>query len=279
MPVFRTDQALWYRVGVWGELGYAVPNFGDDTQTLNGSIHKLVSVMGRNLSAVMHHADVDLRVPPSINTLIKVHKLIVRARSILAGRGIAPGTPDFEAQHATPSQSEFLIYPVPCFKVRNEWLKEWCGLTLNAISEACQHTENRKEYEVSTTFTGLIGSYLHRVYRLMATELFNVPVAEASKLDFTLTEAHIAAYDPGKFFSSTELIDRVPRMADIPTEDDLGVLTDGIPASRLVGLCLWPSGQPIPSGQQSVPSLQALGEDATAPQVNVAASFAPPPSP
>ena len=54
---FGTDEILWYNVGEWGNMGYAVPNFGNDPTSLNATICKLVSLMGRNLSAVMHHSD------------------------------------------------------------------------------------------------------------------------------------------------------------------------------------------------------------------------------
>jgi hypothetical protein len=285
--VFRTDQALWYNNGVWGELGYAVPNFGDDQSTLNTAIHYLVDVTGRNLQAVMLHTDADLRTPPSINTLTRIHKLITRARTILAGRAVAPATPDMEAIHASPAETEFIVYPVPYFKVRNQWMKEWAGLIMNALSEACQHTENRKPYEISTTFSGLIGQYLHRVYRLMSTELFGVSATDAAQLNFTLTDAQLAAYDPSKYFTSTELIDTVPAMATIPTEDDLKVLTAGIPASKLVNLQKYSSGVPFSTGTGSADaasvSTGAGGNETAATSTTAAAastsSFAAAPSP
>src|SRR5205823_6226560 len=73
-------------------------------------------------------------------------------------------------------------------------------------------------------------------------ELFGIDVKAASDLAFTLSDAQLAAYDPGKFFTSTELIDTVPQLDQVPTEDDLKVITDGIPASLLVGLSTYPSG-------------------------------------
>ena len=269
MADFKTDQALWYNVGVWGELGYAVPNFGDDPSTLNSGIHYLVDVIGRNLQAIMHHPDVDLRTPPTINTLTRIHKLIIRARTILAARDVAPGEPDMESIHCSPAEQVHIIYPVPYFKVRNKFLKQYCGLILNCLAEAMQHTENRKAYEISTQFSGVTGQYLHRVYRLMATELFGVDPEAAKALDFTLTEQDLQGYDPGKFFTSTEMIDTVPRLDTVPTEDDLMVLTDGIPATMLVGLSKYPGGDP-PQGVQ-----QAAGGG----QQAAGGGFAPPPGP
>jgi len=266
--MFRSDQILWYNNGRWGSLGYAVPNVGDDPVTLNDGVRYLVEVIGRNLAGVMHTADVDLRRPPTINTLTRIHKLVTRARTILAGRQVPPGTPDMEATHNTPAPQDHLIYPVPYFRVRNGWIKQYCGLILGSLSEAVQHTDNRKAYEFGLEFSGIVGQYLHRVYRLMATELFGVPAAEAAKLDFTLTEAQLASYDPAKWFTSTELIDTVPPLLDVPTEDDKVVLTDGIPASLLIGAVPWPSGGAGASG--------AAGSPTT---TTIAGSFAAPPSP
>ena len=274
MP-FRTDQHLWYNVGVWGELGYAVPNFGDDRATLNTTIHYLTGVIGRNLSAVMHHQDTLMRVPPSINTLTRVHKLITRARSILSGRQVPPGMANFESTHVSPAEQEFVIYPVPYFRVRNPWMKEYCGLVLAALSEAFQNTENTKAYEISTAFSGLIGQYLHRVYRLMATELFQVSADAASQPDFTLSEEQLRAYDPGLWFTQTELVDTVPHLGLIPTEDDLRVLTDGIPATKLVGLQKWPSANLYDPSSGLTGGATASGGGQTA---TSSGSFAPPPS-
>jgi hypothetical protein len=103
----------------------------------------------------------------------------------------------------------------------------------------------------------------------MATELFGVDPEAAKALDFTLTEQDLQGSDPGKFFTSTEMIDTVPRLDTVPTEDDLAVLTDGIPATMLVGLSKYPGGDPPQGVQQRAGSgQQAAG-----------GGFAPPPAP
>ena len=275
MPYFKTDQALWYNNGIWGELGYAVPNFGNDPATLNAGIHYLVAVMGRNLSAIMHHPDADSREPPRIKTLTRVHKLITRARSIMAGRDVEPNEGEMEAIHSSPASQDFVIFPVPYFRVRNPWLKEWCGLTLNALCEAMQHTENRRPYDFSTAFSGAVGQYLHRVYRLMATELFGVPSDEAKLPTFTLTDEMLGTYDPGKYFTQTEMIDTVPRIELVPTEDDLECLTNGIPATLLVNLQKYPSGQMV----NEVPPAMTAAASANAGNTEAGvAAFRPPPA-
>ena len=285
MPqVFGSDEILWYSPPgtVWGELGYACPNFGANPTTLNSTIASIVSMMGGNLFAIMHHSDADSRTPPTINTLIRIHKLVVRARTILSGRALPPAALRMEPTHTTPSPESFLLFPCPYFKVRNGYLKEWAGLLLNALGECCQHTENRIEYEISTSFAGLISQYLQRIYVRMASELFLVPIADAQKPDFTLSDAQLAAFDPTKFFTSTELVDTVPPLDMIPTENDLTILRAGIPATMVLGLQRYPTGgNPLqflnPTVAPSSAGGGASGGNATA--TAGTGSFIPPPGP
>lgn len=260
------DAFLWYNVGDWAQYGLAVPNFGNDTHSQNDTIRYLTGVVGRNLQGIMVHHDARLSTPPSINTLTRIHKLCTRARSILASRAVPANVLSMETAHALPAPEEFLVFPTPYFNVRNQWLKQYCGLTLLAITEAIQHQENARPLEISEQFAGLIGQYIHRVYRLMATELFRVPVEDAAKPDFTLTDAQLTSYNPSAWFTSTEMIDTVPSLNNWPTEDDLEPLTNGIPVSYLPTLGRWPT-----AGLSATKS----GTGATA---TTGESFAPPPS-
>lgn len=248
------DAFLWYNVGDWGRFGLAVPNFSDDTQSQNDTIRYLTDVMGRNLQAILWHPDANLRTPPSINTLTRIHKLCTRARSILAARAVPAATLNMEPAHALPAPEEFLVYPTPYFKVRNQWLKQYAGLILLSLTESMQHQENARPLEISQAFSGLIGQYVQRVYRLMATELFRIPLEDAAKPDFTLSEEQLRTYDPSAWFTSTEMIDTVPPHEDRPTEDDLAVLTNGIPISHLPVLGRWPSGPTASSSGAGTPT-------------------------
>jgi len=66
-----------------------------------------------------------------------------------------------------------------------------------------------------------------------------VPVDDAAKLDFTLTDKRLKAYDPGQFFTSTKMIKVVPQLELAATERSC----NGIPAKQLVGLAKYPLGQ------------------------------------
>ncbi|MEZ6068285.1 MAG: hypothetical protein R3B90_21805 [Planctomycetaceae bacterium] len=250
------DALLFYNFGDWSRYGLAVPNWSDDTHSQNETIRHIVEVTGRNLQAVMWHTDAMLRVPPTINTLGRIHALCVRARSILAARAVAPGTAMMEPTHAVPAPEVFKVYPTPYFKVRNPWLKQYAGLILTGLTEAMQHTDNARPLEISQDFSSRFGQYVQRVYRLMAIELLRVTDG-VDLPTFTLTNEQLAAYDPTKWFTSTELIDTVPPIDDRPTEDTLRVLTDGIPVTQLPNLGPWPSSV---NNAQAAASNQGTGE-------------------
>lgn len=235
-----SDTVRWYNVGKFGEAGYAVPAWGDDISTLNPNIAELTDLIGQNLFALMHQEDVDMRTPPSINSLRAIHSLYVRAGQILTARAVPPGQVEFRTTHVAPQATVFRVYPVPLFKVRNAHLKRWAGLTLMLLSEMMQHTENRKTMEITTTFAGDVGQYLQRLYRNMATELFGKTSADADKPGFILTDADFTGYNPSRFFTRTELVDTVPPFENVFTEDQLDVLRQGIPVTMLPPLQTWP---------------------------------------
>lgn len=264
MPSINTDSALWYNVGEFGEAGYAVPNWSNDVASQNETIINVVNTMGENLFAIMHSPDVDLRTPPSINTIRKVHKLIVRARQILAGRAIPASQMNMEAVHATPVAEVFKVYPVPYFKVRNSHLKSYCFYTLTALTEMMQHTENRKAFDISTDFAGLVGQYLTRIYTRMATELFGIAKEVAEVPGYLMTEEILGSYNPSQFFTSTELVDTVAPYTQVFTEDRIELLRSGIKVTDLPNLTPYPSIID-PSGTGGVPSGGTPAESSTVP--------------
>jgi hypothetical protein len=241
MPITNTDAVLWYNVGEFGKAGYAVPNWSDDIGSLNPQILDWVYLVGRNLFHIMHHEDVDLRIPPSINTIKRIHKLYVRAGNILAGRAVPPGENNMEVSHARPAGEVFRVFPVPFFTVRNQFMRRWAEMILMSLAEAMQHTENRKSLEISTNFAGQVGQYIKRVYINMSIELFGKTRAIATADGFILTDADFAAYNPASFFTQTEMVDTVPRFDRVFTEDQLVVLAEGIAVTDLPDMKPWPT--------------------------------------
>jgi hypothetical protein len=239
--VTNTDADLHYNVGEFGKAGYAVPNWSNDVGSLNPQILDWTFLVGRNLFHIMHHEDVDLRIPPSINTTKRIHKLYIRAANILAGRAVPPGENNMEVIHSRPSGEVFRVFPVPFFLVRNQFMRRWAEMILISLAEAMQHTENRKSMEISTAFAGQVGQYLKRVYVNMAIELFGKSRLDANADGFALTDADFSNYNPGDFFTQTEMVDTVPRLDRVFTEDRLEVLAEGIPITELPELRPWPT--------------------------------------
>jgi len=257
------DAFLHYNVGDWENYGLAIPNFGNDPDSQNSTVRYLVEVTGRNLQAVMWQPDAMLRSVPTINTLTRLHKLCTRARSILSSRAVPPGKLNMESAHAIPAREDFLVFPVPYFKVRNGWLKEYAGLVLTGLTDAMQHQENARPLEISTDFASAFGQYFQRIYIRMCVELLRIPQADAEQPDFTLTQEQLSAYNPSLYFTSTELIDTVPREFDRPTEDDLEVLTNGIPCSVLPKLNRYPAGNSmVGSASSGSTAVKAAGDGA-----------------
>lgn len=231
--ITTTDSILWYNVGVFGEAGFAVPNWSDDTGTLNNNIYDLCNLIGRNLFAIMRTEDADMTVPPSLNTVRKVHKLYVRAAQILHARAVPSNEENFEGIHVSPSRDVFKVYPVPYFKVRSPFLKRWCQLALELLTEMMQHTENHKSNEISVEFSNLLKAYLGRIYQNMAAELFGKTREVVRNPNFLLEESDFTSYNPAQYFTSTELIDPVSPHVYVFTEDQLARLSEGIPVTAL----------------------------------------------
>lgn len=238
--ITNSDAVLWYNVGVFGEAGYGVPNWSNDVGSVNPQILDLVDIVGQNLFNIMHHEDADMRIPPSINTLMRIHKLYVRCGQILGGRAIPSNMLNMEVKHVNPGGGIFNVYPVPFFKVRNIYMKRWGSMIMIMLAECMQHTENRKEMEISVAFAGQVGQYLKRVYQNMSVEMFGKTLTEVVAEDFLLKDEDFTKFDPAKFFTSTELVDTVPRLDRIFTEDRLELLREGLPVTSLPDLKPWP---------------------------------------
>lgn len=241
MPSTANDSILFYNVGDFGTMGYAVPNWSDDIATNNVTIRELVDLVGQNLSLVMHGDDARLRTPPSMNTILRVHALYVRIGSILQGRARKDSDVLFESQHSTPALEVFRVYPVPYFRVRSPWLKRWCELVLRCIGEMMQHSENSRPDEITIHFAETVGKYMARIYINMATELFGVTRAEAEKPGFLLSDEQLKSYNPSAFVTSTERIDTVAPMREILTEDSMFTIRNGILVTQLPNLSPYPA--------------------------------------
>lgn len=252
---------LWYNVGIFGQIGYAIANPGNNIGSLNPQIIDITNLIGRSLLLIMHHEDADMSVPPSINTLVRIHQLVLRSAQIIGGRSVPAGVPNMETPHSSPAGEIFRVYPIPYFKVRNTFLKRWAYWGMTCLTDCFKHTENRKTVEISADFGAMIGRYMLRIYNNMAIELFKkdpaTVLAQQTALAqgitgtalppaFTLTQADFAAYSPGSWFTPQEMIDTVPSFDNVLTEERLSFLTEGIPLTDL------PKLQPYPDNLMAI---------------------------
>jgi hypothetical protein len=236
-----TDAVLWYNVGIYGKIGYGVPNPSNDIGSLNPNIIEFTTLIGRSLFLIMHHEDVDLSTPPTVDTLLRIHQLIKRARVLVAARTRLDGEPALETDHVTPAGEVFRVWPVPFFNVRNPALKRWARWVLMLLSELFQHTQNRRTIEIYPAVGQTIGKYLNRVYFEMSTEYFGIARDTALAPAFLLSDANFTGYNPASFFTPTEMIDPVPALDNVFTEDRKAPLVRGIPMHEL------PKLQPYPA--------------------------------
>lgn len=249
--LFGSDEPLWYRVGRWGDAGYAVPNLGGKLYTSNLVISELFNVVGLNLFAILHKPDARQNRPMNIGILRAVHNLVLRCRSKLAIRALPANRERFDPEHTTPTRKPFVVYPVPYFgsAIRQPLVAEWCNYSLNLLGEMAQHTDNEYSYEITEDYARMMGKYLQRIYYQLATECLREKPEAAREPSYVIPESLFAAYDPmaSPAYTSVELIDERPDYSWVPTENDLREIR-GIPADRLAGLVRYPSGLPVPVG-------------------------------
>ncbi len=94
--------------------------------------------------------------------------------------------------------------------------------------------------EISVGFAGQVSQYLKRVYQNMAVEMFGKKQEDVIKDGFILKDEDFTGYDPSKWFTSSELVDSVPRLDRVFTEDRLEVLREGLTVTSLPPLVPWP---------------------------------------
>lgn len=237
-----TDAILWYNVGVYGEIGYAVPNPSNDIGSLNPNMLDFTNGIGRGLFFIMHHEDVDLSTPPTVETLWNVHQLVMHMQRLVASRIQPDNELPFNPEHVRPAGEVFHVWPVPYFRVRNQTLKRWARYTLYLLAELFQNSENRRLMNVYGKIGERIGGYLKRkIYYEMATEFFGKSPDEAKQPNFRLSDEDFASYNPSALRPDWERDDPVPALDNVFTEDRMARLAGGIPLHEL------PKLQPYPT--------------------------------
>lgn len=234
--MFGTDRVMLYDVQPWSDLGFGVPNFGENYGTNNGAIARLVDEVGKVQLFIMLSTDAMRWKPPTRNTLERLAKLIQRVQTVLAGRARKQSDLLLEPVHATPAQEVFNIHPTPYFRsdvVRNPWLAEYNALTMVALSNMMQNSDNNQPLNITLEFAQQVWQWFREIKILMGTELLLLSRADVEKDEFVFTDAHFAAYDTSKVLVNMEGADTPSQIWGLPTEDDVRALYVGIPANQI----------------------------------------------
>jgi len=258
MPqLFGNDRVMLYNVDPWSRMGFGVANFGTPSATtpnvintvgtLNQALWGLADDIGKTQLLIMTHVDAQRTQPPSVNTVMRIAKMLNRVGKVLTGRAVPYNQLRLEPGHQTPSLKVWQIHPVPYFEgtfVRNRFLMEYNDLVMTALTNFYQHSDNRLALEVTQQFAGDIYPYFFRIVRLVGYELLGIPIATLTdpsgfQFDFSMTNGVPSAtnsfvgYTPDQQTVNFEMLDTPGDMTTIPTAPDLSQLFNGIPADEI----------------------------------------------
>ena len=234
---FGSDQVLLYNVEPWSQLGFGVPAFGDNLHTLNKPAHRLANEIGQLQLFIMTHIDATRTRPPSKNTLVRLGRMMNRIRNVLGGRARAYSDLRVEPGHGSPAPAPWIIHPVPYFHgpiVRNGFLAEYNELTMIALANIYQHSDNNLSLTITEEFAGDVWLYFNEIKRLIGGELLSLAPEVYEAETFTFTDEHYNAYAPDKVTIRIEALDHPGSVTQRFTEDDLRPFLTGIPANLIV---------------------------------------------
>ena len=133
-----------------------------------------------------------------------------------------------EVIHARPAGEVFRVFPVPFFLVRNP---VHAPLGRADADVAGRSDAAHREPQEPGNLDGVrrAGRPVHpaRVHRTWRSSCSARRAKMATADGFALTDADFAAYNPGDFFTQTEMVDTVPRLDRVFTEDRLELLAEG----------------------------------------------------
>ncbi len=262
--IFGSDRPQLYNVAPWAEMGFAVPNFGNNYGTLSTPIHGLADEISKGQLFVMTHIDAQRTQPPSRNTVERLCQMNNRIHTKLQSRMKVDSDIRLEEGHATADSKPWNIHPVPFFHgpaVRNHWLIEYNTLTMIALTNIYQHSDNNLALTITQQFAQDIWKYFQEIRILIGVELLQLPRETVVAEGFKFETAHYNAYDISPFAMNLEALDTPGPIHSRTTEDDLRPLFRGIPANEIVtNLAAYPvddaelarQGQALPDGAPAV---------------------------
>ncbi|MEM9658836.1 MAG: hypothetical protein AAF961_10790 [Planctomycetota bacterium] len=266
--LFGSDKVLLYNVDPWSRMGFGVANFGDNWGTANQAIWGLADEISRVQLFVMTHIDVWRSDPPSVNTIIRIGKLLNRIQQVLAARQMAENQIRVEEKHASASVKPWNIHPAPYHGsafMRNHWLSEYNELVMIGLTNIYQYSDNNLAMTITEKFASDIWQYFRQIKIRMGTELLLLPREQVEGDTFLFTEEIILQnYKPSDVIVNMEALDTPGPIETRPTEDDLRPLFRGIPSTDLIAdLAQYPvAGNGLGfSGSDIRPGAEAVGTE------------------
>ncbi len=250
----------WFKNGRFGDLGWAAP-YGAKNKfySNNNAISSLVNKGGELLFAIAQQPDVNVATPPTIYFLKSLGKAVDRLEMIIDSETVASGQVENRSVGINPTPEEFLIYPIPYFRVRNRWAKRWFAYGLMALSEAMKHQDNSFSLQIHPDLAGIIKMYTGMIRQQIAVQFLGIDVVAAKLPGFKITDDQYAAYAPNNVFLLSERVDTGAPVSWTFSSEDLYPLSQGVAASTIYPLLTdWPIPGPQTEDEPFDPTTIAL---------------------
>ena len=214
---------------------WAIPNVGDNKETLNMAIARLFEKIGEHLQAFSVRTDCFVPDPPTLAAVKQHHNMFVRLCNLIDTNTKPDNMERLEAHHITHERRAFKIYPVRYFDVKNDYCRRWIELCLQGLSDLAQLSENTWANDWSIQTGKEMKKLFREAYRLMCVELFRIPVVEAhgvfnDESPYFLAPEMFEAYNVGHI-PTIEWI-KHPALGSEFTEDELRpIATPNVPVA------------------------------------------------
>jgi len=215
---------------------WAIPNVGDNKETMNLALARLFEKIGEHLQAFSVRTDCFVPGPPTLGAVKHHHNMFVRLCNLIDTNTKRDNMERLEAHHISHERRAFKLYPIRYFDVKNDYCRRWIELCLQGLSNIAQLSENTWGNDWSEPTAKEMKKLFREGYRLMCVELFRVPIATAEKVfsdeedAFFLAAEDFSVYDVSHI-PTIEWI-KHPALGSEFTEDELRpIATPNVPVA------------------------------------------------
>ncbi len=214
---------------------WAIPNVGDNKETHNLAMSRLFEKIGEHLQAFSIRTDCFVPGPPTLGAVKHHHNMFVRLNDLIDANTKRDNVVRLEADHITHERRAFKVYPIRYFDIKNDYCRRWIELGLQSLSNISQLSENTWSNDWSIATANEMKKLFREAYRLMAIELFRIPIVTAEDVfnndtPFFLTPEDFTSYDVSHI-PTIEWI-KHPALGSEFTEDELRpIATPNVPVA------------------------------------------------